>query len=344
MSVASLPLGPLIVGFDGLRLDDETRDMLRHPSVGGVILFARNFQSPRQLTELTGEIAALRQPRLLITVDQEGGRVQRFRDGFTLLPPLAVLGQWYSSHRQRACDLAYRHGRVMAAELLAHGVDLSWAPVLDLDRGSCVIGDRAMASTPAAVIEIGGWYLAGMRDAGMRTCGKHFPGHGSVEADSHHEVVVDRRSDTALEEDLSTFAGLSDRLDGVMMAHVIYPAVDERPAGFSPAWVRECLRGRLGFDGVVVSDDLDMLGAAPAGTLPGRLQQALAAGCDAVLACRAESARSLLEDAPPLPAPAAGRLESLYGKAALTLDEQLQVPEFRAWRDSLKLLAQQWKK
>lgn len=340
MKAVELPLGPMIVGIDGLELDAPARERLSHPAVGGVILFSRNYHSPEQLRRLTADIRTLRSPRLLITVDQEGGRVQRFREGFTALPPLAVLGRWFHKHPERARDLAYRHARVMAAEVLAHGVDLSWAPVLDLDRGSRVIGDRAMSGSADVVSDLASFYLAGMHDAGMKTCGKHFPGHGSVAADSHDEVVVDERSLNELQVDLQPFASLVERLDGVMMAHVCYPARDRRPAGFSEKWIGDCLRNELGFAGVVVSDDLDMAGAAPAGGLSGRLEQAIGAGCDAVLVCRPESVSQLLSGDPELSSPPPGRLEGLYGTPMATLDEQLTVPEFRAWRESLEILSE----
>ncbi len=331
--------GPLIIGIDGTCLDAETAARLRHPAVGGVILFSRNFRSPEQVRELIAEIRALRQPRLLVTVDQEGGRVQRFRDGMTPLPPVGVLGRWYRTRPDRACDLAYRHGRVMAAEVLDLGVDLSWAPVLDLDRGSSVIGDRAMADDPAVVSALAGWYLAGMRDAGMAACAKHFPGHGSVAADSHLEVVIDPRPQNEIDQDLKPFVQLANQFQAVMMAHVCYPCVDERPAGFSRRWIGERLRDQIGFKGLVVSDDLDMAGAAPAGNLADRLAMAFAAGCDLALVCRADSAGQVLASVRDWPLPSTGRIETLYGRPMVTLDEQLTVPEFRAWRDSLKLLA-----
>ncbi len=340
MKALQMPLGPLIVGFEGLELDAATRERLRHPAVGGVILFTRNYRSPSQLSRLTAEIQELRSPRLLITVDQEGGRVQRFREGFTPLPPLGVLGGWYRKHPDRARDLAYRHARVMAAEMLAHGVDLSWAPVLDLDRGSRVIGDRALSDSPEAVCDLAAFYLAGMHDAGMKTCGKHFPGHGSVAADSHDEVVIDDRALSDLQVDLQPFSTLVDQLNGVMMAHVCYPAIDRRPAGFSEQWIGTCLRGELGFDGLVVSDDLDMAGASLAGDLSARLEQSLSAGCEAVLVCRPDSVTRLLDGPVELPLPNPGRLEGLYGQAMATLDEQLTVPEFRAWRESLKKMSE----
>ncbi|NDY95433.1 beta-N-acetylhexosaminidase [Wenzhouxiangella limi] len=331
--------GPLIVGIDGLALDAVTRERLQHPAVGGVILFSRNFVSVEQVRGLAAEIRALKSPRLLVTVDQEGGRVMRFRSPeLTPLPPLGLLGRWFASRPDRACDLAYRHGRVMAAEMLALDVDLSFAPVLDLDRGSRVIGDRALAADPGAVIELARYYLAGMKDAGMAGCGKHFPGHGSVEADSHHCVVTDPRPRTALQADLQPFAELADRMTAVMMAHVCYPAIDERPAGFSARWIHEELRAGLGFEGLVISDDLDMLGAAPAGALGQRLGQAFAAGCELALVCNPASVAELLDGDLDLPPIAVERLGRLYGRAMMTMEEQLLVPEFRAWRDSLKAL------
>ncbi|MFW5815750.1 MAG: beta-N-acetylhexosaminidase [Wenzhouxiangella sp.] len=332
-------VGPLIVGIDGLELDEATRERLQHPAVGGVILFARNFDTAEQVRALAAEIRALKSPRLLVAVDQEGGRVQRFRGPeLTPLPPLGLLGRWFASRPDRACDLAYRHGRVMAAEMLALNVDLSFAPVLDLDRGSRVIGDRALASDPAAVIELGRYYIAGMKDAGMAACGKHFPGHGSVAADSHHCVVTDRRPLDELADDMAPFVALAERLSAVMMAHVCYPDVDDRPAGFSARWIQSELRAAAGFQGLVISDDLDMLGAAPAGDLGQRLEQAFAAGCELALVCDPGSVAALLDQDPSLPRVASERFSSLYGRAMMSMDEQLLVPEFRAWRDSLKAL------
>ncbi len=331
--------GPLIIGISGLTLDTATREQLLHPAVGGVILFTRNFSSVAQVKALIEEIRALRTPRLLITVDQEGGRVQRFRGGgLTPLPPLRLIGRWHGTHPERACDLAYRHGRVMAAEMLALGVDMSFAPVLDLDRGSCVIGDRALGSDPQTVTELARFYIAGMKDAGMPACGKHFPGHGSVQADSHHSVVEDSRSLDELEDDLSPFDQLHDRLAAVMMAHVCYPALDARPAGFSDPWIQGVLRERLSFTGLVVSDDMDMEGAAPGGDLIERLDLALAKGCDLALICKPESVQVVLDAGVSWPALDADRLGELYGRAMMSFDEQLMVPEFRAWRDSLEAL------
>lgn len=338
---AAATTGRLIVGFEGLALDPAWRELLGHPAVGGVILFSRNFASVAQIRELVAEIRALKAPRLLVTVDQEGGRVQRFRaPELTPLPPLGLLGKWFERRPDRARDLAYRHGRVMAAEMLGLGVDLSWAPVLDLDRGSRVIGDRAMSCDPVTVADLGGYYVAGMKDAGMAACAKHFPGHGSVVADSHLEVVTDPRPREALEVDLLPFARLVDKLSVVMMGHVRYPAVDPLPAGFSSRWIGGELRRGLGFAGLVVSDDLDMAGAGPVGDLDDRLAAALDAGCDLVLVCNPDSSLRVLTKNPDLPGLNAETLGRLHGRALSSMTEQLLVPEFRAWRESLSLLSQ----
>ena len=208
-----------------------------------------------------------------VTIDQEGGRVQRLREGFTALPPLGVLGRIREEDPDRAQDLAYRHARVMAGEMLAAGIDLSFAPVLDLDRGSSVIGERAFSPAVATVVALGRAYLAGMHDAGMKTTGKHFPGHGSIPADSHTHDVVDERTLEEIEvTDLQPFAQLAGDLDAMMIAHVSYPCVDRVPAGYSERWLRGCLRGRLGYRGVIVSDDLGMHAARVAGDLPTRAE------------------------------------------------------------------------
>lgn len=336
--------GPLIVGIDGLELDAETRERLAHPAVGGVILFSRNYASCDQLRALGEEIRAVKagDHRLLICVDQEGGRVQRFRDGFTPLPPLAVIGRWFDTHPDRARDLAYRHGRIMAAEVLGHGVDLSLAPVLDLGGDSEVIGDRAFSRDPETVADLARYYVAGMRDAGMAACGKHFPGHGSVRPDSHVTEVVDDRSLDALRaSDLVPFRALAAELALIMPAHVIYPEVDPQPAGFSRTWIGKLLRDEFGFGGLVVSDDLDMAGAACAGGPPERLQHALAAGCNLALVCQPDSVPPALE--------ALGTevdavdYTPLYGRARLSLDEQELVPEFRAWKQTLTTLSEEYR-
>lgn len=292
---------PLIIDVAGLRLCDDDRRRLDHPLVGGVILFARNWQDRRQLTQMCRQIKAVRKD-LLIAVDHEGGRVQRFRtDGFTHLPPMRRLGQlWMEEGGQgthaaqaalRAMNTSTAVGFVLGSELRACGVDLSFTPVLDLDFGeSSVIGDRAFGRDPAVVTALAQALMHGLRRAGMANCGKHFPGHGFVRADSHEEIPVDRRSLGAiLAEDASPYGCLSASLDAVMPAHVIYPRVDPRPAGFSSRWLRTVLRERLGFAGAIFSDDLSM---AAARQIEGRQVSfaeaslaALGAGGDMVLLC-----------------------------------------------------------
>jgi beta-N-acetylhexosaminidase len=285
-----MTLGPLMVDLAGLVLTPEDRELLQHPAVGGVILFARNYTSPAQVRALIAAIHAARDPHLLVAVDQEGGRVQRFRDGFTRLPALSCLGERYDSDRARARHLAEVSGWLMAAELRAVGVDLSFAPVLDLDHGvSTVIGDRALHRRPEVVAELAYAYQAGMHEAGMAATGKHFPGHGAVVADSHLELPVDPRPyEDMAQWDMVPFERMIRYgLAAVMMAHVVYGAVDARPAGFSPFWIREVLRTCLGFQGLVFSDDLNMGAAAYAGDHSERARISLEAGCDMVLVCNA---------------------------------------------------------
>jgi len=288
MSAAPTSLGLVMRDLEGKALTREDRQRLLHPLTGGVILFSRNYESPRQIAELTAEIHALRDPPLLIAVDHEGGRVQRFREGFTLLPPMRALGEVWDQHPQRARHLAHAAGYVLAAELRACGVDLSFTPVLDLDFGSsAVIGNRAFHGDPQAVCELAVALVEGLRQGGMAAVGKHFPGHGFVAADSHTDVPVDSRSYTEIEQaDLIPFQHLIRHgLSAVMPAHVIYPKVDSKPAGFSSVWLSQVLRGQMRFQGVIFSDDLCMEGARVAGTMVERAQAALDAGCDMVLVC-----------------------------------------------------------
>jgi beta-N-acetylhexosaminidase len=277
-----------MLDLEGTELTPEERELLRHPAVGGVILFARNYRDPDQVAALTLAVHALREPRLLVGVDQEGGRVQRFRSGFTRLPPAGRLGALYRHQPQRARQVAEHIGWLMAAELRAVGVDFSFAPVLDLDRGvSRVIGDRAFAHGVNAVSDLALAWVAGVHAAGMAAVGKHFPGHGGIAADSHVELPVDGRTlADLLIEDLVPFARLIDHgLEAVMPAHVVYAAIDASPAGFSAYWLGEVLRGRLGFQGVIFSDDLNMAAAGAGGDHRERARAALAAGCDMLLVC-----------------------------------------------------------
>ncbi|NMG44197.1 beta-N-acetylhexosaminidase [Aromatoleum toluvorans] len=295
-----LPLGPVMLDVAGTTLTDEERERLCDPLVGGVILFARNFTGCEQLSALTADIHALRDPALVIAVDHEGGRVQRFRtDGFTRLPSMRRLGQLWAQDHVAALDAARSVGFVLAAELLAHGVDLSFAPVLDLDYGgSRVIGDRSFHRDPQVAATLAQALAAGMAEAGMGCVGKHFPGHGFVEADSHLEIPVDERDfDAIWNEDIVPYRHrIGRQLSGVMPAHVIYTKVDPNPAGFSRFWLQDVLRGRVGFKGVVFSDDLTMEGAAVAGDILARAKAAHAAGCDMVLVCnRPDLAADLLD-------------------------------------------------
>ncbi len=312
-------LGPVMLDVVGTRLTAEDEARLRHPLVGGVILFARNFESPGQLAELTASIHALRAPPLLIAVDHEGGRVQRFREGFTKILAMRELGKIWDAHPQRARHLAQQAGYVLAAELRACGVDFSFTPVLDVDYGqSSVIGDRAFHSDPQAIAELAHSLLLGLKQGGMPTVGKHFPGHGFVTADSHLDIPVDERAFVDIEMcDLIPFRQMVNYgLTAVMPAHVIYPKVDSRPAGFSPVWLKNILREQLGFEGCIFSDDLSMEGATVAGGIVQRAEAALNAGCDMVLVCnKPESADELLQGLHwEMPAASRARLAQMRGK------------------------------
>jgi len=295
----NLAHAPVILDVAGLGLDADDRRRLAHPLTGGIVLFARNWRDRLQLTELIAEVKSIRND-LLVCVDHEGGRVQRFRsDGFTTLPPMRVLGEMWmdaggggrGAGAMRAMEAARATGHVLAAELRACGVDLSFTPVLDLDHGgSSVIGDRAFHRDPRVVSMLARGVMHGLLQAGMHNCGKHFPGHGFVRADSHHEIPLDDRPlDRILADDARPYEWLGGALASVMPAHVIYSQVDERPAGFSARWLREILRNQLGFDGAIFSDDLSMAGARRIGgsevTYAEAAALALSAGCDLVLLC-----------------------------------------------------------
>jgi len=309
-----------MLGIEGSQLTDADRTRLIHPLAGGAILFGRNYESPAQLVRLTLEIRAVRDPPLLIAVDHEGGRVQRFRDGFTAIPPMRSLGEQWDHDVATAAREATRLGWTVASELRAHGIDFSFAPVLDIDHGtSAVIGDRAFHRNPNAVAHLAAAFIDGLNAGGMAAVGKHFPGHGFVAADSHVELPRDDRPRERIATvDLVPFGALiSKRLAAVMPAHVVYPAVDARPAGYSSVWIKDELRARLGFDGLVVSDDLGMAAAFAGGDIVARANRAIAAGCDLVLACNDMTASDLLlERWQPAPTPdLARRLAPLEGRA-----------------------------
>ena len=298
----NLPPGPVVVDVQGLHLTDAERRRLRHALVGGVILFARNYQSPGQLRALADEIHACRTPPLLVAVDHEGGRVQRFREGFSAIPAMRTLGERWDQDVLAACREATDIGRKMGEELRAVGVDFTFAPVLDLDWGrSSVIGTRAFHSDPRVVAMLARCLTHGLLLAGMANCGKHFPGHGFADADSHVAMPVDERSlDEILADDAAPYAWLGAALTAVMPAHVIYPQVDRKPAGFSKRWLQTILRRRLGFDGLIFSDDLTMEAATVAGGITARATAALKAGCDMVLVCnRPDLADELLASLEP---------------------------------------------
>lgn len=330
-----MTLGPVMFDLDGPELTAEEREILAHPAVGGVILFARNYVDPQQLSTLTGQIHSVRQPPLLVSVDQEGGRVQRFLRGFTPLPAVHLIGRRFDLEPEVAADLAEVCGWIMAAELRSVGVDLSFAPVLDLDWGiSEVIGDRAFHRSPETVARLAGRYATGMKTAGMVATGKHFPGHGAVVVDSHRALPEDHRSYADIAEDMRPYERLiPSLLEAVMPAHVVFSQLDNRPAGFSRWWLTEELRGRLGFQGVIFSDDLSMEAAAVAGDPPDRARAALEAGCDMILVCNnRDAAIKVIESLEKHSEPASQvRLARLHGKPA---QERAALRASASWQDA----------
>ena len=283
-----MSLGPVMLDVVCTELTADDIKRLQHPLVGGVILFARNFENCTQLTALTASIHALRSPPLLIAVDHEGGRVQRFRDGFTKIPPMREFGKIWDKNPKKAKELAVEAGWILAAELRAHGIDFSFTPVLDMDYGdSLVIGDRAFHGNAQAINELAFSLMQGLKKGGMQAVGKHFPGHGFVAADSHVSIPIDEREfDQIAQNDMQPFRQMIDEgLAAIMPAHVIYPKVDDKPAGFSAKWLQKVLRERLGFNGAIFSDDLSMEGASVGGDVTTRSLAALNAGCDMVLLC-----------------------------------------------------------
>jgi beta-N-acetylhexosaminidase len=337
-----MSLGPLMIDLAGTTVTAEERELLRHPLVGGVILFTRNYAGPDELTALVSAIHAARTPGLIVAVDQEGGRVQRFRPGFSLLPPARRIGHEFDLNARAGLTLARSLGWLMAAELRAHGVDISFAPCVDLDYGvSEVIGDRAFHASPEAVGQLAVAWMHGMRDAGMAATAKHFPGHGAVVADSHLTLPVDRRPLADLAPELAPYRRLvANGLPAIMAAHVLFPAVDPAPASLSGRWIRDVLRGDLLFQGVVFADDLSMGGAAAAyGDVVTRARQALAVGCDVLPVCNNRaSVIELLDHLDVEPQPTSSmRLVRLHGRAS---PDRAQLEAGAEWLRARELLAQ----
>lgn len=337
-----MSLGPIMLDLDSIEMSPEEREILQNPLVGGVILFTRNFSSVEQLVHLVNEIHQVRKPRLLIAVDHEGGRVQRFRDGFTSLPAVGHFGEIYKHNKQRAHLLSETAGWMMAAELRAVGIDFSFAPVLDVDYGmSKVIGDRAFHQDNHIIVELAHAYTKGMHDAGMEATGKHFPGHGAVTADSHIDIPIDDREYSEIyAKDILPFKRMIQHgMAAVMPAHVIYPKVDKLPAGFSEIWLKDILRKRLGFQGVIFSDDLDMKGASVMGEkYVDRAEKALSAGCDMVLVCNnREGAINVLDNLSGHNDPVSHlRLARMHGKHETTMAELHKTGKWKKSSDILK--------
>jgi beta-N-acetylhexosaminidase len=337
--MSDLP-GVLMLDLHGLTLTDDERQLLQRPQVGGVILFSRNIRDVAQVQALVADIRRCR-PQLLLAVDQEGGRVQRLRDGFTRLPAMLQFGRLWQQDQAAAETLARDCGWLMAAEVLACGLDFSFAPVLDLHTGlSEVIGDRAFAADQATLVALATEFMQGMHEAGMATTGKHFPGHGSVTADSHHALPLDTRPLQQIrEQDMQPFVRCLPVMDAVMPAHVIYEQADAACAGFSDYWLQTVLRQELGFNGVIFSDDLVMAAAAAAGDMEDRVKKALAAGCDMLLVCNdreaALQALAVLESLNTEPNP---RLQRMQGKHHLDFAELQATPRWQQTRARLDAL------
>ncbi len=335
-----MSLGPIMMDLRGTTLEEDEKKLLKHPLVGGVIYFSRNYESPEQIAALSKEIHALREPRLLIAVDHEGGRVQRFQTGFTRLPALQLIGECFNQDRPAGLKLAEKAGWLMAIELRAVDIDFSFAPVLDVSKGiSQVIGDRSFHKDPACVAELSKAYMHGMRRAGMAAVGKHFPGHGAVKEDSHHAMPFDKRryEDIQMDDMVSFERLIHAGLAGIMPAHVVYPAVDDKPAGFSSVWLRNILRKQLEFQGVIFSDDISMAGAEVMGNYVDRAHCALQAGCDMVLVCNNQPAAievldNLKGDANPA---SQARLIRMHGKHTIDFVQLKNDPEWQTTSEQI---------
>ena len=335
-----MSLGPLMIDLLGKELLAEEHALIQHPLVGGVILFTRNFESRTQVEQLVSDIRSVRGGPFLIAVDYEGGRVQRFRKDFTVLPPLRLLGTVYDSNPEAGLTLSKQFGWLLAAELRATGIDLSFGPVVDLDYGaSTVIGDRSFHRDPQIVAQLATSMMQGMREAGLAAVAKHFPGHGAVVADSHVALPVDHRPYSALAEDISPYTHLMHhQLPALMAAHVVFDQVDSLPASFSRRWLVEELRHKMKFTGAVFSDDLSMEGASIIGDMPARAQTALSAGCDMVLICNnREAALKTLQQLTVVPDPVSmARLAKVHGAGGLTHPQLMASPQ---WQQTQAVIA-----
>ena len=319
----------LIIGIPGKNLTDIDCDWLVQPQVVGVILFTRNFESREQVTALVAAIRALRGERFVVCVDQEGGPVQRFREGFTKLPALARIGEVWDRDRDAALELAHQHAWIMASELRAIGIDLSFAPVADLRRGNRAIGERAFHADPVAVSALLHAYVNGMRLAGIAATLKHFPGHGSVEEDTHFDTANDRRdrADIVANDLLPFVEGIAAGADAVMLAHVVYPAIDTLAAGFSKVWIQDILQAEYGFEGVVIGDDIGMAAVESIGGMGARIDAHLAAGCDLILACNPSIVPESLAASAGYPACDADRVSVLSGAVAPSWEQLVDNPQ-----------------
>lgn len=346
MNTPHLPRGPVMADVAAYHLTEEEKQRLLDPAVGGVILFRRNFENVSQLKALVQEIKAVRTPELIIAVDHEGGRVQRFIDGFTRLPAMSVLGEiWDNEGEEAACAQAEQVGWVLATELSTCGIDLSFTPVLDLDWGQCaVIGNRSFHRDANIVTQLALALQKGLNKGGMKSCGKHFPGHGFVKGDSHHVLPCDERSREELEAaDLIPFRALSQAgMAAVMPAHVVYPQTDNQPAGFSEKWLKQILRQEIGFNGVIFSDDLTMEGACGVGGIKERAHLSFEAGCDIVLVCNRPDLVDELRDSFHAPANADLAARWQYMANTLTVQEAADImatEEFQAAQQATAKLA-----